>query len=188
MPKARKGGENVANKNSNYPNAVPPKVTGEEMAMQVLATEELRELPQIIYTSPTELENRIKYYFDWCVKYQMRPSVELMALCIGVSRVSLWKWEQEGGSRGEIIQRAKQVLAALTEQWGITGKMNPAAFCFIMKNHFGYSDDYRLEAVPTNKLNALPTKEEITKRIPTGPIGLKSDPDIDGLLGELEGE
>lgn len=56
---------------------------------------------------------------------------------------------------------AKQVLAALLEQWGETGKINPAALCFMMKNHFGYQDNVQIQIEPRNALEATKTPEEI---------------------------
>jgi hypothetical protein len=50
-----------------------------------------------------------------------------------------------------------------------------------MKNHFGYHDDIRIEPVQTNKLDSLPTKEEIVRKLP----GKISDNDNDVDLSEL---
>jgi hypothetical protein len=109
--------ETVANKNSNWPTAQQPDIKPEKLAEQVRVMEKIRELPKINFSDPVEIEERIKFFFNFCTENDLRPTVELMALSIGVSRVSLWKWEQEGSTRGEIIRGAKQVLAALMEQW-----------------------------------------------------------------------
>jgi hypothetical protein len=154
------------------------------MAQQIQAMEKLRELPKINYSDPVEVEARIKQFFKFCEEVEMRPTVELMALAIGVSRKTLWAWEQEGNTRGEIISRAKQCLAALMEQWGITGRVNPAAMCFLMKNHFGYHDDIRIEPVQTNKLDSLPTKEEIVRKLPGKSTDDENDVDLSELLEE----
>jgi hypothetical protein len=65
---------------------------------------------------------------------------------------------------------------------GVSGKINPATLCFLMKNHHGYSDTYQIEPVQSNKLDSLPTKEEIVRKLP-GPVNDEdNDPDLLGLL------
>lgn len=110
---------------------------------------ELRNLkrPQ----SDDELEDRIQWFFEWCIEHDQRPGVELMALSCGVTRQTLWQWQQQGGRRGELIDRAKQVIAALLESWGQTGKINPATLIFLLKNHFNYHDDVQLEVGPVRQ-------------------------------------
>lgn len=169
------------NPKSNFPNAQQPTVEPEEMGMMVSAMEELRELPKINTNDPEAIEERVTYFFEWCTEKQLRPGVELLALCLGTSRQNLWKWEQTGGAKGEIVERAKQVIAALLEQWSICGKINPATSCFLFKNHFGYRDQYDVAAAPTNQLESLPTKEEIVKGIPQLNEG-DNEPDIDEIL------
>ena len=87
------------NPNSNFPNAQQPALKPEEMGGMVAAMEELRELSKINTNDPDELESRVRYFFEWCTEKQLRPGVELMALCIGTSRQNLWKWEQAGGKK-----------------------------------------------------------------------------------------
>lgn len=154
------------NPNSNFPNAQQPTVKPEEMGKMVAAMEELRELPKIDISDPKEIEKRVTYFFNWCTEKQLRPGVELLALCLGTSRQALWKWEQVGGEKGEIVRKAKQVIAALLEQWSLCGKLNPATSIFLLKNHFNYKDQLDIAAMPVNQLEALPTKEEIIKSIP----------------------
>lgn len=171
------------NPNSNFPNAQQPTLKPGEMGDIVAAMEELRELPEINTNAPDELEKRVKFFFEWCIEKQLRPGVELLALSIGVSRQTLWNWEQTGGRKGEIVGRAKQVIASLLEQWSICGKINPATSCFLLKNHFGYRDQYEVAAVPVNPLNSLPTKEEIVKGIPQM-MSNEKEPDIEDILGD----
>ena len=71
-------------------------------------------------------------------------------------------WQKNGGRRADIITQAKQVIAALLENWGQNGKINPAAFCFLMKNNFGYADSVTIEAVRHE--DVAPTLEQIEQR------------------------
>ncbi len=133
----------MANRKSNFPNAQEVRAEPGEISAIVEKMSHLRGLtrPQ----TDEEVEERVKYFFQWCVDNDVRPGVELMALSLGTTRQTLWNWQKEGGKRGEIITVAKQMLAALIENWGQTGKINPAALCFLMKNNFGYSDNVQLE-------------------------------------------
>lgn len=168
------------NPNSNFPNAQKPAVKPAEMSGTVAAIEELRELPKVNSNDPEELENRIQHFFAWCVEKQLRPGVELLALALGTTRQSLWNWEHEGGARGEIIGRAKQVLAALLEQWSLCGKLNPVTSCFLFKNHWNYKDQF---SITTAQPNNIPTKEEIIKSIPQIAKG-EIVPDTDIIIDE----
>lgn len=135
----------MANRNSNWPAAQQPDVEPGEMAVMVKKMDELRCMSRPVTDS--EVEERVKWFFQWCVDNDVRPGVELLALSLGTTRQTLWNWQQEGGRKGDIITQAKQMLAALVECWGQSGKLNPATFCFLMKNHFSYRDSVEVEAV-----------------------------------------
>ena len=146
----------MSNKRSNYPNNQQPDVEPGEMGELVARMEELRKLPPV--KSDDEIERRIQWYFNWCIERDIRPGVEGLALACGTTRVSLWKWQQAGGRRGELVTGAKQVLAALLESWGQTGKINPAALCFLMKNSFGYADNVQVDFMASNSNPMIPTR------------------------------
>ena len=149
----------MANSRSNYPNAQPVKAEPGEISAIVGKMAVLRTLtkPQ----TDDEVEERVKYFFQWCIDNDVRPGVELMALALGTTRQNLWNWQQAGGRKGEIITLAKQMLAALIENWGQTGKINPAALCFIMKNNFGYSDNVQIEVTKPDNNAPSRTPEQI---------------------------
>lgn len=102
--------------------------------------------------------------------------------------MTLWRWEQEGGSRGAIIAKGKQLLASLMEQWAVTGAINPTTAIFLQKNHFGYADTYQFEATQTNQLNSLPTVEEVRQRIPRIAQTAEGEPDLSELLNGMGDE
>lgn len=114
---------------------------------------------------PEQIEKRIEKYFDYCVANGLRPAIESLCLAIGITRYRFNVWRKKGGYRGEVIDKAVQVIAAVTEDAGLNGAMHPAAYCFTMKNHFGYSDisEVRTQQVETMQ---LPSKEEIIARLP----------------------
>lgn len=126
---------------------------------------ELYELPTIDVMVPEEIEKRVSEYFLFCEQKGLKPAVESLCLALGVHRSRFNAWRQQGGYRGEIMNKAAQMIAAITEDSGLNGGMNPAAYCFTMKNHFGYSDitEVRTQQVETMQ---LPSKEEIIARLP----------------------
>lgn len=149
----------MANRKSNFPNAQQIDATPGEIGAMVQHMEELRGLNRT--DTDEAIEQRIKWFFEWCSTNDVRPGVELLALALGTTRQNLWLWQQRGDRRGQLITMAKQVLAALLEQWGETGKINPAALCFMMKNHFGYQDNVQIQIEPRKVLEAAKTPEEI---------------------------
>lgn len=151
----------MANHNSNYPNAQQIKAEPGEISVIVEKISYLRglERPQ----TDLEVEERVKYFFQWCVDNDVRPGVELMALALGTTRQTLWNWQKDGGRKGEIITLAKQVLAALIENWGQTGRINPAALCFIMKNNFGYADNVQVEVMQQDNKQTQTIEEIVAK-------------------------
>lgn len=116
----------MSNRKSNYPNAQQPDLEPGEMGELITHMEELRALPAV--REPDEVRARVKWFFQWCIDGEVRPGVEILALSLGCTRQTLLNWQHEGGLRGEVITAAKQAIAALTEQWGLTGKLNPAHF------------------------------------------------------------
>lgn len=149
----------MSNKRSNYPNAQQIDAKPGEISAVVQRVEELRRMQPV--KDDNEIEERIKWFFDWCIKNDTRPGVELLALSLGTTRQTLWNWQQTGGRRGDLVTMAKQVLAALLENWGQTGKLNPAAFCFLMKNNYGYADNVQLEVSQQNNNGITKTPEQI---------------------------
>lgn len=167
----------MSNKRSNFPNNQSIEVEPGEMSALVMKMDELRNLPFV--REPDEIRERIRYYFQRCIDNDLRPGVEGLALSLGTTRQTLWNWQQEGGKRGELVTMAKQVLAALLENWGISGKINPAALCFLMKNHYGYSDNISIEVGKENTAQ-IPTasREEIAARY-AACTELPQKPDLD---------
>jgi hypothetical protein len=119
-----------------------------------------------------EVEQRIDLYFTWCMERDMRPGVEGLAFALGISRKTLWDWEQgyswEHTRRAELVRYAKQGIAMLTEQMGLKGKLNPVSYIFTMKNNFGYTDKTEISYQKDNygPLGKPIPLEELKKMIP----------------------
>ena len=152
----------MSNSKSNFPNAQQPAVKPGETGKLVGNIEQLRAMPAVRETDA--VRERVKWFFEWCSERDIRPGVELLALSLGCTRQTLLNWQHEGSDRGHIIDAAKQVIAALTEQWGLTGKLNPAAFCFILKNHFNYVDNVTIDTPQNQGNRPTQTAQQIAAR------------------------
>lgn len=139
----------MSNKNSNYPNAKQPQATPEEIGELVGVIDKLRQFPPVRKNEPEEIRKRLDYFFEYCTDYDVKPSVEGMALCLGVTRQCLWAWESDQNSEaGRLVWRAKAVINTLLTTWTLDGKISPVTTIWLQKNNFGYSDAKTLEIKP----------------------------------------
>lgn len=127
-------------------------------------------LPKIDLTDDSQIQERIKDYFNYCIGKDIKPGVEGLAMAIGVDRRTLWNWEVErsgtvGNTRSDMIKKAKQFLALYMENLSQNGKINPVTAIFLMKNHFGYVDKQEVVVTPNQNLDAGQTPDEIAKLI-----------------------
>ena len=101
-----------------------------------------------------ELEERLDQFFEFCQLNNLRPGIELMSSALGIDRRTFWTWcnGSRGKEWGHVCSQAKQLLISFTEQAGLQGRLNPATFCFTMKNYAGWKDSISFD-------EALPLKE-----------------------------
>lgn len=149
---------------SNLPLAQQPEITSEQLAAQVSAFDELRSWSRP--ETDEEIEKRVSEYFQFCIRRQIRPGVEGLCLALGRTRQGLIVMQNSGGRRGAAIDRAKGLLAALLEEWSLSGKINPVTFIFLAKNHYGYRDKSELEVATRPDIMPTKTLEEIMRDIP----------------------
>ena len=147
----------------NLPTERQPEVQPGELSLMVSDFDELRR--QTYPKSDEEVETRIQWFFDWCVRHDRRPGIELLALALSTTRQNLWLWEQRGDRKGRAITQAKQLILTCYEQWGSCGKINPVTQIFMMKNIGGYKDQTEIVAIPGQAMEARLTPEEIAKKI-----------------------
>jgi hypothetical protein len=137
-----------------------PKVTGQDLRLQIEELNALRQLPSYDHKDPDAVAQRINDYFTFCAEHERKPTVEAMALSLGITRQALFVWENKDDERGAIVRQAKALLNALLIEWGIEGRVNPVTMIFLSKNNHGYKDNVQIEAGRIGEEN-LPTKEKI---------------------------
>lgn len=94
---------------------------------------------------------RIKEYFTHCAVDGKIPTVENLANCLGVTRVTLWQWETgEHNAPFDInlIKRAKHLIATYDAEMVSSGKLNPVVYIFRGKNYYGMKDQQEYVVTP----------------------------------------
>ena len=94
------------------------------------------------------VQDRINSYFEHCTKAQIIPTVEGIALSLGIDRRTLWEWERGNGcsyETMETIQRAKLILQAVDAELALKQKISPVVSIFRAKNYFGMRDNVTIE-------------------------------------------
>ena len=117
-------------------------------------------------TNP-EIEKRVDDYFDECIATQTRPTVECLALAIGVSRISLWNWKNGikcDGERCRIIQSAYDAIATFDADMAINNQMNPVMYIYRSKNFYDMHDQSEIVVTPNNPLGDVIDADSIAEK------------------------
>lgn len=108
---------------------------------------------------------RTKQYFERCAIRGIRPLVEEYAMCLGITRQTLWEWET--GKYGApldpyVIKRAKEAIAMFDARLVTEGKLNPVTYIFRGKNYYGLKDQQDVVVTP-NQMETRPRAELIAE-------------------------
>lgn len=91
--------------------------------------------------------DRIKHFYDVCIEYDIKPSVAALAKVFNINRTTLFNWlngKTERIKNPECLNAIKNAYDNISVQYEFymnTGKINPVAGIFLMKNNFGYKDN-----------------------------------------------
>lgn len=118
-----------------------------------IVTQTLQNLAAITNHKPpqdaAELQKRCDDYFNYCQCYGMKPGIESLCLCLGVTRSTFHKWQN--GSRGsdfmQISCMAKQIICAFIESAMYSGQINGVCCIFALKNIANWEDTKTSEIV-----------------------------------------
>lgn len=95
-----------------------------------------------------ETLHRITQMFQYCAENNSIPTVEKLALCLGITRHELYVWEKRGDkgvSRSRMIKIAKEIIASIDAEAVAQGKLNTVAYIFRAKNYYGLTDNVTVE-------------------------------------------
>lgn len=123
-----------------------------------------RGRPRVV--TDDECAERLNEFFNHCAETGEIPTVEKMALALGVTRVRLWQWAQgeKGAVRQNMIQMAKEILASMDAELVSRNKIPQVTYIFRAKNYFGMSNKTEVVVTPNNPLEASVGKEELQAR------------------------
>ena len=115
-----------------------------------------------------ECAERLDEFFTRMNETGEIPTVEKMALALGVSRQAVWQWETGlygTPERQKMIKKAKEILAALDAELVSKGKIPQVTYIFRAKNFYGMRDQAEVVITPNNPLGSETSAEEIQKRL-----------------------
>lgn len=118
--------------------------------------------------SDEECAERLNEFFHSLAETGELPSTEKMALALGVTRQSIWNWENGdrcSAERTRMIKQAKELLAAMDAELVSRGKIPQVTYIFRAKNFFGMKDQTDVVITPNNPLGENATEEDLRKRI-----------------------
>ena len=132
-------------KKNNFPSGGLDNIRPEIVTAAMAELNKLRSLKAP--KTDDEVEARINEYFNICENGGLRPGIETLAFCLGVTRMTIYKWSMgtQGERRKILIVSAKQAIASFIEQSALSGRINPVTAIFLFKNWLGYKDTYSFE-------------------------------------------
>ena len=120
-----------------------------------------------IVKTDEECAERLDEFFTHINETGEIPTVEKMCLALGTTRKTVWEWENgrtNGGRRAAMIQKAKEILAAIDAELVSHGKIPQVTYIFRSKNFFGMRDQTDIVVTPNNPLGESVTAEEIAEK------------------------
>lgn len=139
----------------------PKKGTGGQMPPSVYeiepnSTADILMKMKILYEQPRvktdeEIAERLNwYFFDYCIRYQMKPTIDSCAMALGLSRETLNNWEhgESGSFKLDMAKKIKYMVKNFMESATMEGKLNPIIWMFYGKNYFGMVDKQEMVLTP----------------------------------------
>lgn len=103
-------------------------------------------LPKIDINDPEQVKNRLSEYFDFCIKYDLFPSVCGMANWLGVHRDTIHSWRtgerRKGTKHQEIINQAYTLIESVLVDKLMNDSIPSPVGIFFLKSVFGYKDRF----------------------------------------------
>jgi len=163
-----------------------PSVTTDEIGMLIQGALKWYQLGQYSpILTDKQCSERIEMYFKYFNEHgdeNNRPSIEKLALAVGVDTRTLRNWKVGKGCsalRQEMISQAFAVHAAIDSDLAMTGHMDRVVWIFRSKNYADMEDN--TSVTYTHETKQIASEEELRKRIMDGVI-------IDGDYEDVEGD
>lgn len=130
-----------------------PQCQPGEISRMMSNTMTVANWPDIDTDDPDQVINRIAQYQQFCIDNDVKPDLSGMALALGVTRKTLWCWENGVDSnKPQSVRNALKKGRAINENILVTmmqnGKINPIPALFLLKNNHDYRDQQDLVITP----------------------------------------
>lgn len=115
----------------------------EELAVYQAHELEVCAMRKIDRRSANQVRTRTIEYLEMCARHGMRPTITGYALSLGTSRVGLQSMMRSKTTPPEVYEAVEAGLTMIEDamlQMMMDTKTSPVAYIFLLKNHFGYSD------------------------------------------------
>lgn len=148
----------------NFPNAVEPENPSDVQEALGSVMYWMQRGRESKPSTNAEIQNRCDEYLQVCYETGQRMTVEKLALALGITRKCLWEWEQANDERGNIIQKAKDMIACYDADMVTAGRMNPVPYIFRAKNYYGMRDTQDIVVTPNNPVGGAEDTPEIAQK------------------------
>lgn len=153
--------------------AMIPHTEPGEISRMLSQTVEIASWPPIDTNDADQVSERFKQYHQFCIANDIKPDMPGLALSIGVTRKTLWAWENgvesdKPQSVRNVIKKAREINEIMMTQMMANGKINPVAGIFFLKNSHEYRDVADVVITPNNPLegNTDDIRNRYIKAIP----------------------
>lgn len=131
---------------------IPHTKPGEISRMLAQAVE-ISSWPDIDTDDADQVSDRFRKYHQFCIDHDIKPDMPGLALSIGVTRKTLWAWENGYESNKpqavrNVIKKAREINEIMMTQMMANGKINPVAGIFFLKNSHQYTDTQDIVITP----------------------------------------
>jgi DNA-binding transcriptional regulator YiaG len=165
MPKANvEPKEESKGKRGSKSASITDTYTGAKSDIGIIVASNAKHL----FTSPckdeSEMAERLNDFFETHIDNDNFPTVEKMALCLGIDRTTLWRWEQGNGCTAvqcAMIRRAKEILAGIDAELVSRRKIPETTYIFRAKNFHQMRDVVDHNINTTNTLEATENIDDI---------------------------
>ena len=120
--------------------------------------------PPIDTNDADQVAARIDQYHTFCYENDIKPEMSSMALALGVSRSTLWKWENGVESDKpqavrNTLKKGREINEILMVQLMQNGKINPVTGIFLLKNNHDFRDQQEVVVTPNTPFQAMDAKD-----------------------------
>ena len=131
--------------------------------------------PEIDTDDADQVIGRIREYHQYCIDNDIKPDMSGMALAIGVSRPTLWKWENgvesnKPQSVRNAIKKGREINENILVTMMQNGRINPIPALFLLKNNHSYVDQQEVVVTPNTPFQDMDARDAQKKIIDAIPV------------------